>query len=489
MHHPMFTKAAFATALLCAFASQAQAGGFQLTEQSALSMGRAYAGAGVDGQDISGVFYNPASMTLDQGTRFQLGTIVADLDLAYESAKNMPDSPTSTPYGGRSDNGRKSTTPIPYAYAAHQINDMVQVGLSVTAPFGLETEFSDDWDQAFRGTSSGLQVVDINPSIAFKLSDKFSIGFGVSAQHADAKLKYNFAQIADYQLGKLSGNEQMKKVVGEKLEKYHIDSKVLQTPGLKDEIVKGLKTGPILDVRVKDWAWGWNVGMLWKPVDTVRIGLSYRSAVSHHAKGDATVGSIPLVAQGLKPALGSQEKSINLPGSIENLLKTGTTAASISMDAPAWAMLSTSWDINPTYTLSSMVRWTNWSTFKSLSLKFDDLGGFTKEQRTDWRDTWFVAVGLDAHLNEKLTVRGGVGYESGVIKDPKTRSGAIPDADRVWLTAGASYKFTKNLQGDFSAAYVRGVGERSLYDDEGKRLGEFNRLNGVLIGAQVQYRF
>lgn len=481
MHHPMFTKAAFATALLCAFASQAQAGGFQLTEQSALSMGRAYAGAGVDGQDISGVYYNPASMTLDQGTRFQFGTIVADLDLAYESEKLKG-------YPGKSDNGRAAPTPIPFAYAAHQLNDTVQLGLAITAPFGLETEFSENWDQAFRGISSELQVVDINPSIAFKLSDKFSIGFGVSAQYANANLKYNLAQIANWKLGKLAAAQKQPSINDNSQPSPILDPQ--KQPGI-DGILKSLGKNPQLKVHVKDWAWGWNVGMLWKPVDTVRVGLTYRSAVSHTAKGDAEIDGLKGLSlpEGFMNSLApfAKEHGFNAAG-LPGLIASGKTGAAISMDAPAWAMLSASWDINPTYTWSGMVRWTNWSTFKSLDLQFTDLGHTTK-QPTDWRDTWFISTGLDAHINDKFTVRGGIGYEIGVIKNPATRSGAIPDANRIWFTAGTSYKFTKNLKADFSAAYVRGVGERGIYDDDGERIGRFKNLNGVLLGAQVQYRF
>ena len=54
-----------------AAAAAAVAGGFQLTEQSALGLGRAYAGMGVDGTDVSGLYYNPATMTLHTGTQAQ----------------------------------------------------------------------------------------------------------------------------------------------------------------------------------------------------------------------------------------------------------------------------------------------------------------------------------------------------------------------------------------------------------------------------------
>ena len=49
-------KSAALAAMLATAAGSALAGGFQLTEQSALALGRAYAGVGVDGTEISGVY-------------------------------------------------------------------------------------------------------------------------------------------------------------------------------------------------------------------------------------------------------------------------------------------------------------------------------------------------------------------------------------------------------------------------------------------------
>lgn len=61
--HQNFIRAAAAAAVAATFSSAAVAGGFQLTEQSALGLGRAYAGIGVDGTDVSGLYYNPATIT------------------------------------------------------------------------------------------------------------------------------------------------------------------------------------------------------------------------------------------------------------------------------------------------------------------------------------------------------------------------------------------------------------------------------------------
>ena len=78
MKNPTFKIAAAAMMVAGAFATQANAAGFQLSEQSSIQIGRAMAGAGVVGDDLSAVHYNPAGMTLLSGTRMQAtGTWVA----------------------------------------------------------------------------------------------------------------------------------------------------------------------------------------------------------------------------------------------------------------------------------------------------------------------------------------------------------------------------------------------------------------------------
>lgn len=83
MNHTSFKIAAAALAVASALSSTAYAGGFQLTEQSALALGRAYAGVGVDGTDVSGMYYNAATMTLHPGTQVQFGGVGVGMNLEY----------------------------------------------------------------------------------------------------------------------------------------------------------------------------------------------------------------------------------------------------------------------------------------------------------------------------------------------------------------------------------------------------------------------
>ena len=104
MKNPTFKIAAAAMMVAGAFATQTYAAGFQLSEQSAIQMGRAMAGAGVVGDDLSAVHYNPAGMTLLSGTRMQAtGTWVA-VNLDYKGDS------------GQSENGRLKGQTIPAGF-------------------------------------------------------------------------------------------------------------------------------------------------------------------------------------------------------------------------------------------------------------------------------------------------------------------------------------------------------------------------------------
>ena len=398
-----FIRSAAATAVVAAFASAANAGGFQLTEQSALALGRAYAGVGVDGTDVSGVYYNPATMTLHPGTQMQLGIVGVGLNLDYAGNN------------GSRENGRKKPEIVPHAFVSHQLTDDAWVGFALTVPFGLSTDYSNNWDQAADGTSAMIKVIDFNPNFAYKLSDKVSLGAGFSYQYVEAKLGFNWDK---------------------------------QGAGMSH-------------LKVDGHAWGWNIGMMWTPVETVRIGVSYRSKVEHTVYG----------------TLKTQSKIMGgFPTSMD---------ASVTMDAPAWAMLSAAWEVNDWLNLYGTFRWADWSSFQRLTIDTPTMS-FPSEKK--WKDTYLMTLGYDAKMSDFWTLRGGVGYETSTISDPTLRTGTIPDADRYWLAIGSSFHWTKDFQTDVAFAHLRGVHERSVYQGS-KEIGKFRKLDAYLIGVQAQYRF
>lgn len=426
---------------VAAAVSTAYAAGFQLTEQSSLGLGRAYAGAGIVGDDLSAVHYNPAGMTLLEGTRFQAGGTWIALNADYNGQY------------GDSENGRLKGQMIPAGYVTHQVNDKIWLGFAMTVPFGMGTEYDRNWSQSQRGTNAKIYTFDMNPNIAWKVNDFLSVGGGISVQYAKAELGMGMQALGqDFAHGK---------------------------------------------VEADSWDWGFNLGIMISPTDKLRFGLAYRSAIEHDAEGTSKLSGVnPVVTQVIPEAAG---------------LEGQTFGMSTSIKTPDTVMLTGTWEATDQLRLSGLIRWANWSNFDELNIenevpgsilaalkKYEGLG-LTSDKLTnvdivnDWKDTWLFSVGADYKINSAFTIRGGIAYETSPIDDQSTRMAVIPDTDRVWLSLGASWHATKDLQFDVGATYLMGVGDTDLYsatkEEGGTKVGKYDSLDAYLIGAQMQYRF
>lgn len=407
-------------AVSCAYAA-----GFQLTEQSSLGLGRAYAGAGIVGDDLSAVFYNAAGMTLLPGTQIQAGSVFIEVD--------APFSGTDAQGNAISENGRLKGQAIPHGYITHQVNDQWWVGLGMTVPFGMGTEYGQFWQGAEKGNQSMIMTVDINPNIAYKVNDKLSIGAGVSLQYAKAELG--------------------------------------QVSQLGDTVVKG-----------DTWAWGVNLGIMYEPTETLRFGLAYRSAICHDAEG---------------------EMNVFTPTQL-GIVHTHYSNMDVRVTTPDTVMATATWEATQDLRLSGLIRWARWSNLDQLDISASngsgplvtqmgqaglDISSVNSTNHYNWEDTWLFSVGADYRINGNWTVRGGVAYETGAVDKAEDRPATIPDVDRLWLSLGGTYNYSKQIQIDFGATWLMGVGNMDLHHVNGEKIGEYDSLDAYIVGAQVQYRF
>lgn len=219
----------------------AQAAGFALAEQSASGLGNAYSGAAAIAEDASTIFTNPAGMTYIEGTQ-----AVGALHLIKPSAKfnNQGSVAGSTRPLGNEGGDAGDLAYVPNFYFMTPLTENIKFGLGINAPFGLKTEYNKDWIGRFQAVKSELKTVNINPSLAFKINDQLSLGFGVSAMWAQAEL-----------------------------------TRAVNNPLLPVES----------NVKIKgdDWGFGFNVGAIYQATTDTRFGLAYRSKVDQYLKGDA----------------------------------------------------------------------------------------------------------------------------------------------------------------------------------------------------------
>jgi len=196
----------------------------------------------------------------------------------------------------------------------------------------------------------------------------------------------------------------------------------------------GLLEG-LAELEGDDVAAGFTAGIVVEVSDSTRVGASYRSEIEHTLAGDV---------------------SISVDGA--TVLSSPGRA---NVSTPAIAQFSIIHELNDQWTLLASAEWTEWSVFDALVVNADGLP--TTTTTTDWNDTWFFSAGAQYRLNDDWAFRGGAGYDQSPIDD-EFRGPRIPDADRFWLSLGASWQVAQNIAIDAGYTHVF-VNEESIFVD------------------------
>src|ERR1700722_15393542 len=163
-----------------AFAGEAWGSGFQLRENSASALGNAFAGAAASTEDPSIIANNPAGMIGLSGNQ-----VSGDIGIIIPSAvfSGMGLTAARQPISGGNGGDALGAQPVPAAYGFYDASPDLKVGLALTAPFGLQTQYQSDWVGRYQAIRSDIATININPNIAYRVSDWLSVGGRPASQH------------------------------------------------------------------------------------------------------------------------------------------------------------------------------------------------------------------------------------------------------------------------------------------------------------------
>ena len=176
---------AVAGAILALAGGQAQGAGFALQESSASGLGNAFAGGAASAEDASTVWSNPAGMS-----RLVSPEIAAVVHLVTPSFKFRDDGsqPAFNQPLGNTGGDAGSENFIPNLYATFPINPQWSVGIGMSGPYGLVTDYNDTWLGRYQGVKSDIKTINVNPAVSWRVAPNFAIGVGIDRQHIDAEL-------------------------------------------------------------------------------------------------------------------------------------------------------------------------------------------------------------------------------------------------------------------------------------------------------------
>jgi len=121
---------------------------------------------------------------------------------------------------------------------------------------------------------------------------------------------------------------------------------------------------------------------------------------------------------------------------------------------PDIVTLSIQQAVSPVARVLGTVEWSNWSRFDELKLTAQQSGQTIAIIPTDWSNGWFFALGGEYDYSPVLTLRAGAAYEMSPVDAPEKRVVGIPDSNRVWLSGGASYRWSERTTIDFAYSHI-----------------------------------
>ncbi len=384
------------------------AAGFAVQEQSITGLGRAFAGSAAVADDASTIYFNPAGLTYLKQSQINTGLhfIVPKAEFT-DSNSSLPATLGSASISGSDEDAGKQAI-IPNFYYAHRVNATTILGVGISAPFGLVTEYDDEWIGRYHAIKSELKTVNINPSIAFKANNKFSIGFGMNLQYTELKL----TQAVDF------GAACAQALVAACASPQNFDGKA--------------------KLNAEDWSLGYNLGFIYKATDKTRLGVHYRSKISHRLEGDGKF-IIPN---------NTAVQAVAALGGFNNGNVYGATTFPETLSVAVHHQLNKKW------ALSADATYTRWSRFQELSIKSDSVDKLNSTKSEKWNNSMRYGIGADYKYNTKWQFRGGIAYEETPVPSAEFRTARIPDNNRKWLSLGSSYKLNEEFIIDTAYTYV-----------------------------------
>ncbi|OUJ71643.1 OmpP1/FadL family transporter [Hymenobacter crusticola] len=392
------------------------------------------------GQKNNGMGGVGVGLSLDQAAMFyNPGALAMVRERGVQVGINatMARSAFRAEYGGSQRELRNSTvTPFNLYAGLGPSEGKFRAGIAVYTPFGSKLQYADGWEGRYSLTDITLESVFVQPTVSYAITDKLSIGAGlVILAYGSVNLQRD-VPVQDQQ-----GN-----------------------------------TGHVELDGTADHKIGYNAGIYYKPSDKLSIGASYRSQIDAHVKssnGDVSFSNIPAS------------------------LSSRFTAKHFDVTLPLPATASLGIGVTPTekLTIGLDANYVFWSKYKSLNFTFDGPvgGATTSNSRREYKDAVTLRLGGQYQLTSGLTVRAGGSFDFSPVKDgfvtPET-----PDADRLGLNLGASYKFGEHFGIDISGQFIN-LKKRTQTQAELASNGTTDRVAGtyktriVIPGVGLNYTF
>jgi len=434
----------YALVLCAAMPTLLGAQGFGIYEQGTCAMGRAGAGVAAPCSDGSAMFFNPAGLAGLTGGRLTIGVTLLDVQGGFTDdlfqQKTKLDDPLLA---------------IPQVYISYAATPKLGVGVGLFAPYGLETNWPTAFDGRFAGYKNILKSVYIQPTLAYQVSPRVSLGAGL-----------------DVVLGKVELNQRLD------LATTPVPASILPVPpGTPPPVFGQFGFPPGTDfadahLEATKTTVAAHFGATFKVSDQLSFGANFLTQAKFDYSGTASFTRVPT---GIVVPATITVGALTIPAGfpIDTLVggapgsggldlfnpSTGvfrTQPVTTTIKNPSQLALGLAYKLANGWTLLGDYQLTWWSQFNELDITFpQDLSGLLNRKLFEnYHNTSGFRFGAEWAKDAKWTFRGGYLHHDGAAP-AETVTPLLPEGQRNEFTLGTTVKLGAALSADLAYQYIR----------------------------------
>ncbi len=414
---------------LLALPAVASAQAFGLNEIGSCALARGFAVTGAVCDDASTIYWNPGAMPSRNGFSFYGGAAIIKLDGAFTRDTSFRRYEATAP-----------TAAVPHVFLNYR-KDRAAYGIGVYVPYGLTSQWGDDFPGRFSAKKASLQTIYVQPNISYQVTDNWSIGGGPVIGHSTVELVQAIdlssspTPIAGVTFGNLG------------IPKY-------------TEFGRATLKGSAM-------AYGFDLGIHGKLSPNWQVGLRGLSQVSF-AYDDADATFAPVIT-GL--VLAEKNPLSAPPGTpVDALLASQFTTGALvaqkvktNIQHPAQVQVGVGYTGYANTTLSADYAYVGWKSFRQLPVDFQGAAP-DKVLQEDYNNTSSIRFGAEHRYLSGAALRAGFSAAASAAP-PETVTPLLPEMDRALGMIGGALPLTGGLSLDATYSHIFTNGSRGRIDE------------------------
>ena len=430
----------YALVLFIAAPTLLGAQGFGIYEQGTCAMGRAGAGVAAPCSDGSAMFFNPAGLAGLTGGHATVGVTLLDVQGGFTDdlfqQKTKLDDPLLA---------------VPQVYISYAATPKLGIGVGVFAPYGLETKWPMAFDGRFAGYKNIIQSLYIQPTLAYQVSPRVSLGAGL-----------------DVVLGKVELNQRL-----------DLADAPVPLPGVPPGTVFGqFGIAPGTDfanahLEASKTTVAAHFGAIFKATDRLSFGANFLTQAKFDYSGTASFTQVPTRLVVPADIVVTPTDTIHAGTPIDGLLGAPASLGGLDLFNPTTGVfrsqpvtttiknpsqlaLGVAYKLQNGWTLLGDYQLTWWSQFDTLAITFpqDVLGVLNRRLFENYHNTSGFRFGAEWAKDAKWTFRGGYLHHGGAAP-AETVTPLLPEGQRNEFTVGTTVKLAAALSADLAYQYIR----------------------------------